>query len=662
MPVHDDLLFGIGTEPRSKWPTVEVTGGQTAIDVLKPKSDIHDHVLQYLLKRLRDSEDEMGKFYARWQVNEKKVQAYVDLPNWEKILKESNNKGVPPKVTSIVIPYSYAIVSTIVTWLLHAFAGRKPIFQVGMHKGEIVNAAQNMEKVMQYNADHTRYVRVLFDLLQNSQLYGVGVTRSTWVEERAFRTTTKKSSQLDLMGEPTEGERTDSTRTKRLVYEGNIAFSQDPFLFFPDPRVPMAEVNKRGEFVFWRSFEGRHTLLKQEADGIYKYVKTVKREAPTPNDSSDWGQSLRSQVAGGTSNPGSNDSRSGRQSGNFVQIDQCTIDIIPRQLGIGEKDEVERWMFTIANKDQIIQAEVFEADHGMHPVQVAEPYSLGNGFGHLGIVDYMSPLQDLISWLFNSHMDNVRRVINDTLVVDPMAIEMQDLRKPGAGRIIRLKRAAANRDVRTIIQQLEVIDVTKSHISDAQALIRIGQMLSAVTDNVLGLQDEASRKTATEVRTSGQAAASRLANQSKIISSQSMVDTAETWALNIQQNISDEFAFAILGEDGKELKITPDQLNGDFNFPIHDGTLPLDRLALMDVWQQMFTVALSDQEVRDHLQIPKMFDFIAELGGAENIQAFTIDIQPDEQVNAAAQAGNLTSIGSPGLSENPAQSAAGAQQ
>ena len=32
---------------------------------------------------------------------------------------------------------------------------------------------------------------------------------------------------------------------------------------------------------------------------------------------------------------------------------------------------------------------------------------MGYGFGQPGIIDYMAPLQDLMSWLVNSHMDNV---------------------------------------------------------------------------------------------------------------------------------------------------------------------------------------------------------------------------------------------------------------
>ena len=640
----DDFLF---MDPRKKdYPRVSVSPGEEPIDALKPGSEAHDRVLAYLLRRIEDSEEAMTDFYDRWEVAERKVQAWINLPNWEQTLKDANKNGKPPQVVDVVIPFSYAIVQTIVTYLLHAFAGRKPIFQVNTYKPEDVLAAEAMEKVMQYNADHTRYVRALSNMIQDSQIYGVGITRSMWKTETAWRTNRVQTPQFSIFGREI-GSTTEAEREQRTVYEGNMAYSQDPFMFFPDPRVPMTEVNRRGEYVFWRNFQGCHALLKEESEGTLKWVKQTPRGLPASGKYS----SVRNLMSGGSSQPGMNEGRRFMGSGDYYQVDQGTVEIIPRQLGLGESMVPEKWLFTILNKKQIVQAEPFNADHDMHPVQVTEPYSLGYGFGNLGIVDYINPIQDLISWLFNSHLDNVRRVINDSMIVDPLAVEMQDLRQSGPGRIIRMKRSAANRDVRSAISQLQVSDVTGGHIADAQALLRIGQMLSAVTDNIMGMQDEGGRKTATEVRQSGQAAASRLANLAKVISSQSMVDTAEVWSLNIQQNISEEFAIQVLGKDGAELKITPDQLNGDFNFPIHDGTLPLDKVALMDVWKEVFAITLQDQQLRQTMDIPKMFEYIAELGGAQNIQSFKANVVPDEQVAQMAQDGNIVPLGAPRLGD-----------
>ncbi len=260
--------------------------------------------------------------------------------------------------------------------------------------------------------------------------------------------------------------------------------------------------------------------------------------------------------------------------------------------------------------------------------------------------DYLGPLQDLISWFINSHIDNVRKSLNDMFVVDPSMVELQDLKTPEPGKLIRLKRASFGMDVRQAISQLEVRDVTAGHVGDAQEIIRLGQLMSGVTDNLLGLQAEGGRKTATEVRTSNQAAASRLAAQARIISAQGITDLTKMMSLNNQQFLSTEFYIQVVGKEGlqRPLRITPDQLSGDFYYPVNDGTLPSDKIAAMDVWKELFLAMLQDPGLREQYNVGKVFEFIAELGGAKNIESFRIDVVPDDKVDNLAQSGNVVPI------------------
>jgi hypothetical protein len=633
-------------EPRSRWPENYVREGQDVMEYLRPKSAQHAHVKRYLVDRLEASERAMRVFYPRWRVNEMKLQAYINLPKWEQELREINASGQPIKVHSVIIPYTMAIVSTIVTYHLHTFTSRRPMLSVGTYKDESVLSAQNMETVLQYNADHTRLIRHLFHYLQDSQIYGFAAFRNFFKEDFALRTKRTKRKKSSLFG-AFLGERFEATRKRELVYQGNDTISIDPFMFFPDPRVPMEEVNTRGEYVYWRAFEGMHMLLREEAEGNFSHVDAVSRALPHNMFSGDSSEdSGRHLLSGGKSVPGVRPAFGGKDGGDFVQLDQGSVEIIPRELGLGESTRPEKWLFTIANKDQIIQAEALDSDHGMHPVSIIEPYSLGYGFGHPSMVDYLGPLQDVISWLINSHIDNVRKVLNDVVVVDPNAIEMKDLKNPEPGKIIRLKRAAIGRDVRTVVNQLQVQDVTRGNIDDAQLFIRIGQLLSAVSDNVLGIQAAGGRKTATEIRTSSEAAVSRLAAQARVISAQGLVDLTKQWTLNIQQYITDDFTLMVLGKDGiaEERRITPEGLNGDFHFPVHDGTLPVDKIAAFDIWKEVFAVVLQDEQLRSEYSVPRMFEFISELGGAKNIEAMRLDAQSDEEIAKGQQAGNIVPI------------------
>jgi hypothetical protein len=176
--------------------------------------------------------------------------------------------------------------------------------------------------------------------------------------------------------------------------------------------------------------------------------------------------------------------------------------------------------------------------------------------------------------------------------------------------------------------------------------MRLGQQLSAVTENVLGMQAEGGRKTATEVRTSTEAAASRLAAQARIISAQALVDLTEQMAVNTQQYMTQDFFLQVVGQEGREnpIHVTPDQVSGDFYYPVHDGTLPLDKTALFDIWSNLFTTALQDQELRGQFSITKMFEHVAELGGARNIESMKISPMSSEEIEKQRQQGNVISM------------------
>jgi hypothetical protein len=627
----------------------------TNTNPLPKSSEQHKKVLEYVKNRLRLSEYAMQKFYPRWTANERRAQAYVTLPDYERLLKEQNEAGGAPQIVTITIPHSYATIATMVTYWLHTFAGRSPMFPVRSHQGEKVKNALSMEILLQYNADHTRFIKWLYHWLQDAALYGVGIMRSEFVTKDALRTVMKNpADQTGAFGRLT-GSQPYKARETRTVYQGPIVESVDPFMFFPDPRVPMCEVNKKGEFVFWRSFVGKHILKKGEQDGIYFDVDQVDTTLPK-REIGDWLSlgSARSVLTGGDPYPGSEQYPSapgGKNIPQYYQIDEGTLEITPSELGLETlaeeagvaADYPSKWLVTMANGNQIIRLAAYDHDHAMHPVAVTEPYSFGYGFGQPAATDFIAPFQDIMSWLLNSHMANVRAAINNSVIVDPSRIEMQDLKaKTKGGRIIRLKRAAYGQDVQTAIQQLQIVDMTRGHLADMAVIQRLADAITGVNDNTRGIQDSGGRKTATEVRVSSDSGASRLAATSRVISAQGMVDVTQQMCLDNQQFLEQTFQIQVLGGRALEAPVTvgPDEIVGDFYFPINDGTLPIDRVAMFDLWQQLFQVLITVQPLAAQYDIPRIFEWIADLGGARNIEQFRVSVVPDMQAQQDASAGN----------------------
>jgi hypothetical protein len=641
-PERGELHPGLTPMPRSQWPQLQVQPYQRPIDQLKPGQELHNRVLDYLVTRIRDSERAMSAFHGRWRCNEMRNQAWIDLRKYDKVLKQMNDSGKPPLAVDIVVPYSFATLSTISTYLLQVFAAKMPYMQVGTY-GTNVNNAMQMEVLLQYQNDHNRIVKWWWNWFNDMNLYGVGILSNRWLVKTQQRTQRQDRPVFDLQ---TGNFSQESIREQNEVvtYEGNDVFSVDPFMFYPDPRVPMREAPEKAEYIDLRSFEGKHMLKRQEQQGLLKWVDA----APAISSEKTTGtlSSARDLLTGGDAHAGANWHGVQEVGPGAYDRDNISIDIVPRELGIGESDRIERWSFSILNKAQIVAAERLLDDHGEHPVIVAEPYGSGYDFGSAGMADYVGPLQDSMSWFLNSHMQNVRSSINNQFVVDPFAVEMKDVNRPGPGRTIRMKRTALNRDVKSAIMQLPVQDITRGHMTDMNTFFEIGQRVSAVSENLLGLQDSGGRKTATEVRTSGAAAASRLAALTRVVSAQGMTSLANQMALNSMQWMTKEFHVRVTGSDGMQypLQINPDGVAGDYYYPVNDGSLPMDKVALMDIWKEIIGVAFQDPEIRANYSIPKIFEFVAELGGAKNIKSFKIQQGSPEQIQQQQQQGNHAPI------------------
>lgn len=125
-----------------------------------------------------------------------------------------------------------------------------------------------------------------------------------------------------------------------------------------------------------------------------------------------------------------------------------------------------------------------------------------------------------------------------------------------------------------------------------------------------------------------------------------MTTLTRMMSLNTQQWMSREFYTRVVGQDGLvyPLTITPDGIVGDFYYPIHDGTLPLDKIAMLDIWRQLFEGVLQDPELRQTYSVPKLFEFIAELGNAKNIKSFRLQQMDGGLLQQQAQQGNLVPL------------------
>jgi hypothetical protein len=307
----------------------------------------------------------------------------------------------------------------------------------------------------------------------------------------------------------------------------------------------------------------------------------------------------------------------------FHTLREGTVRLNPKDWKLGDTDRSELWKFTWT-KHQIIQAEPLGMIHSMHPMVATEPASFGHDFMSISMHDMIGPFQDILSWLVSSRMENVRTSINNQFIADPSRIEVNDIRDSPIGRIIRLKQTAMGLPIKEAIQQLMVQDVTMGHISDIQTMRILADTITGVNDNMRGIQTAGGRRSATEARMAMQNGANRLSQMAIRVSGQAFQPLCQQMIMNIQQFMPDKMWVETTGDDGtpKSTEITPDMIVGQFNYQVSDGTLPYDKTALVEIWKDILFGVAKDPELRQDYSLPEIFRYVAELGGAKNIDSF----------------------------------------
>ena len=297
----------------------------------------------------------------------------------------------------------------------------------------------------------------------------------------------------------------------------------------------------------------------------------------------------------------------------------------------------------------------------MFPGVVCAPEYDGYSFDPVSKLELIQGMQESVDWLFSSHIANVRKAINDMLIVDPSLVNMNDLLSPRAGKIIRTRRSYWGRGVENIIKQLNVVDVTQGHMKDAGGLIDIVHRISATSDMSEGVPMRAGeRVSATEVGGISKGVLNRLGKAAKIVGMQSMQDLAYMVAFQTQQFMEEETWVKLTGTlketlesqygwKDSSMNVKPQDLLMNFDIVPYDGSTP----GTEDVgaWTQLWQVFGSSPELVQQFDIVRIFKHIAFQMGAKNVDDFIrsndrvqAKVVPDEEVAKEVDEGNLKKV------------------
>jgi len=586
---------------------------------LKPGSALHEKIKNKILERATESASIMSSRFESWNEQDQFLTAYKRIDSDEKKVKDVDDR----KPVSIVFPYSYAILETLLSYMMGAFF-REPLFRYEGYSPDDVMGSILMEQVVNLHCNKFKVMLNLHTMFRDAFVYGIGVVAPIWKVH------------------------------SRGNFEGNALINIDPYRYLPDPNVAADKIQD-GEFVGWASDTNYMDLLTEEGNDEdlfnVQYLKELKFKGTSIYSTDNSGRYIKTGSGKSTNNT-------------FTPITEIAmyIKIIPQDWGLGSSDRPEKWFFRLASDAVLITARPAEFNHDKFPTAVTAPDFDGYSSTPLSRLEVLGGMQGVLDWMLNAHIANVRKSVNNTHIYDPYLINTNDLKAAKYGGLVRMRRPAWGQGkIKDAVHQLNINDVTRGHVADSSFIVQGMEKIGGVDSMNMGSLRSSGPERLTKAEFQGTASGgiTRLGRLAKVTGLQAMQDIGEFFADHTQQMMTDDMYVKINGSWTETLleeyshsisrgrmKISPSQLDINYDVLVRDGSVPGGNSS--DVWLRMFETIAGVPELNQHLDIVKIFKHIAKEAGAKNVDDFVRrggDFQgqamSNEQVSQQTQAGNI---------------------
>lgn len=609
-------------------------------------------ILKEIRRRVKMWEQGVSRKKGKWAEAEERALAYLPEREIDVSRKAARDNGLP-QYTTIQIPYSYAVVMAAHTYLTSVFMGRDPVYQYSGRHGESQQQVQAIEALVDYQVQQAQMQVYFYTWLYDMLKYGEGIQGLWWDEKIDIVTQIQDSpTQVDpLTGQVLATEKLQMSYPVR-TYAGNRTYNVQPQKFIWDTRVTMREFQS-GEFCGEKVRIAWNEIIRRKKKGYYMNTEHLKGRSDNTHYGDNEGSSVLERPEELWSAGEDSESVLGTHP-SVVALIQLCIEIIPSEWRLSNSDYPEKWVFTCTdNYDVLLGAQPLGAAHCKYPYSVLPLEPEGYGLTTRGMPEILEPIQNTIDWLINTHFYNVRASLNNQFIVDPSKVVMKDLLDPLPGNLIRLKPEAYGSDPKLAITQLPVADITGTHIQNFPLMVGIGERVGGVNDQIMGMLSGGGRKTATEVRTSTSFGINRLKTVAEWASVTGVGPLSAMLVQNSQQYFDMDLKLKIAGDLALNagagfIQVNPQLISGFYDFVPVDGTMPIDRFAQVQLWQQMFQSILQVPQIGMQYDLAGIFTWVAQLAGLKNITQFKIQVLPDQLLAAQAGLGNAVPMNGAG--------------
>jgi hypothetical protein len=595
-------------------------------------SEFHQELLEHVKELVKMSRTKMSKYYDDWDKQQEvyKGERQADKNDAEQALRD--------KPIKMVVPNTFAQVMTFTSFLFLLYTQNKTFYELLPTGDEDYGSKhKDMEKVLERDTRANQWNAMLFQHLLDTSRFGTGVLECCWTRKMTRIYVPEEPVVATIAGVETEV-RAGSEWREYLKFEGNLVRPVSPYRWFPDTRYPIVDF-QRGEFCASEE-EYSKTLLKDleeagEVAGV-DFVQPMPRNldkargGPTRMGTDLMNIGGRGPIVGG---PGSTKDK----ATGVVLVTKVQVWIVPSKFKFGNEKKLGPEEFPVlyhiwyANDNRVIRVEPAYWWHNEFGWTLAQFTPDMQQTVAMGLADLIYRLQDVITWLINARITDVRRNLRGRHVVNPAFIDTKSLDSEGD---IYMRKGTNPAMMDRAIRPLDVNDVTRGHFVDADALGKIMEVVTGVNANAMG-QYNTGRRSASEARVVTAGAAGRMKMHGQLIWDTSLGRLGRLMLSNLRQSLSLEAFQGVVGMDPmiqaryEVFKGTPEEVIGGGDFFTFDSTLQSERGFVAQSLQELLVAVINNPQAAQMLDIDprSMLSEIQFLRGAGNVSRFSLQKQ-----------------------------------
>lgn len=490
-------------------------------------------------------------------------------PHWKEA-DRAHDVYVPPDATTYrekaVIADTRAIADTVLTYMMAALSGRNPMFQLEGLNRKSRQSAMILERVLHQQMRRTAGEARLAQMLLDSIRYGFAPTKIVW---------DAKSNQ-------------------------NHIINFDPRRVFPDPRVNWGDWDNM-QYIVFSDYCSYNTLLYS---GLYPKLKmfpALRHKLSPPRNAWNAHHWHKEEGRGLSIDPAQPHQRERSDHAYFTLgdariVDETWVRMAGHEIGVPSIEQVF-FVITILDENVVIRFQL--NPYGQQfPVAIGGLYQDTHKTYGQSLYDLLLPMHDIATYLLRSRIDNVSAALNNLIFVDPTQVSVPDLIDRNPWGVVRTLPGTKPGDGVFIAQ---VPDVTRGHFNDIAAMADFKQRVSAASDAQQGMPTSDGIRTATEIQRLTQLGSQRLGVISRIMSATTIRPMVRMMTANIQDSLSLEGSIKIdqdnmptqlssVVDDGYlDYEVAKD-LQGDIDYLVIDGTLPLEPTRNAETWMNMLQI------------------------------------------------------------------------